>query len=136
MPIATERGARGIGAIARSLAWLLLAAPMIGSCSRRSTAEAPAAHAAVPGDLGDSRERSQALIENGNQSFRTGDFALAARRYAAAVVVDPDDPAAYYGLGMALSKLGRDEQARVAYAHARDLIRQGHAPPEMLDSTR
>jgi Flp pilus assembly protein TadD len=80
------------------------------------------------------RARSQALIENGNQAFRTGDFALAARRYASAAVVDPDDPAAYYGLGMALSKLGRDEQARVAYARARDLVRKGHTIADSLDA--
>jgi Flp pilus assembly protein TadD len=42
-------------------------------------------------------------------------------------VVKPDDPAAYYGMGMALSKLGRDEEARKAYAKARDLAQ--HQPP-------
>ena len=66
-------------------------------------------------------ERSQALIESGNQAFRTGNYGLAARRYAAAAVVKDDDPAAYYGLGMALAKLGRDEDARAAYARARSL---------------
>ena len=65
--------------------------------------------------------RAQALIEAGNQAFNAGDYGLAARRYAAAAVVKKDDPAAYYGMGMALSKLGRDEDARVAYARARAL---------------
>ena len=46
---------------------------------------------------------------------------MAARRYAAAAVVRKDDPAAYFGMGMALSKLGRDEEARTAYARAREL---------------
>ena len=46
-----------------------------------------------------------------------------AKRYASAAVVSPDDPAAYYGLGMALAKLGRDDEARVAYARARELSR-------------
>jgi Tfp pilus assembly protein PilF len=73
------------------------------------------------------RARSQALIENGNHAFRTGDYALAARRYASATTIDAKDPAAYYGLGMALTKLGRDEQARAAYATARELVRQGYA---------
>ena len=72
----------------------------------------------------DSSARSQALIEAGNQAYRTGDYGLAARRYAAAVVVKKDDPAAYYGLGMALAKLGRDEEARAAYARARELARK------------
>ena len=66
-------------------------------------------------------ERSQALIESGNQAFKAGNYGLAARRYAAAAVVKDDDPAAYYGLGMALAKLGRDEDARAAYARARAL---------------
>jgi Flp pilus assembly protein TadD len=65
--------------------------------------------------------RGTALIEAGNQAFRGGAYQLAARRYAAAAVHRPDDPAAYYGLGMSLAKLGRDEDARAAYAHAREL---------------
>ena len=69
-------------------------------------------------------ERSQALIESGNLAFRAGNYGLAARRYAAAAVVKDDDPAAYYGLGMALVKLGRDEDARAAYARARQLAQE------------
>jgi len=66
---------------------------------------------------------SQKLIDSGNEAYRVGDYRLAARRYAAAAVVMHDDPAAYYGMGMALSKLGRDEEARAAYARARELAR-------------
>lgn len=36
-------------------------------------------------------------------------------------VAKPDDPTAYYGLGLALAKLGRDDEARDAYARARSL---------------
>jgi Flp pilus assembly protein TadD len=68
--------------------------------------------------------RAQALIDAGNQAYRTGDFGLAARRYAAAAVIREDDPAAYYGLGMALARLGRDEEARKAYARARELAQR------------
>lgn len=68
-------------------------------------------------------ERSQALIDAGNAAFKQGDFDGAAKRYASAAVVDPGDPAAFYGLGMALAKLGRDEEARRAYAKARELAR-------------
>lgn len=67
--------------------------------------------------------RAQALIDSGSSAFRNGDYAAAAKRYASAAVVSPEDPAAYYGLGMALSKLGRDDEARVAYARARELSR-------------
>ena len=65
--------------------------------------------------------RSQALIESGNAAYAQGDYRLAVRRYAAATAVRKDDPAAYYGMGMALAKLGRDEEARAAYARARTL---------------
>jgi Tfp pilus assembly protein PilF len=74
----------------------------------------------------DPQQRAQELIESGNTAYRAGSYRLAARRYAAAAVVKKDDPAAYYGMGMALSKLGRDEEARRAYARARELT-QAHA---------
>ena len=67
--------------------------------------------------------RSQALIDSGSAAYRAGDFAAAAKRFASAAVVSPEDPAAFYGLGMALAKLGRDDEARVAYAKARELSR-------------
>jgi Flp pilus assembly protein TadD len=69
--------------------------------------------------------RSQQLIESGNAAYRQGDYRLAVRRYAAAAVERKDDPAAYYGMGMALAKLGRDEEARAAYQRARDLTQGG-----------
>jgi Tfp pilus assembly protein PilF len=67
--------------------------------------------------------RAQALVDSGNSAFRAADFTSAAKRYAAAAVVNPEDPAAFYGLGMALAKLGRDDEARVAYARSRELSR-------------
>jgi len=85
-----------------------------GACGGRPEAPAPA----------DAAERAQLLIESGNRAYSIGNFGLAARRYAAAAVIREDDPAAYYGLGMALSKLGRDEDARAAYARARELSRR------------
>ncbi len=68
--------------------------------------------------------RSQALIDAGNEAYRQHDYKLAAERYGAAAVVKKDDPAAYFGLGMALKALGRDEEARAAYAHARELAQR------------
>ncbi len=67
--------------------------------------------------------RVQALIDSGSAAYRNADFTAAAKRFAAAAVVNPEDPAAFYGLGMALSKLGRDDEARVAYARSRELSR-------------
>jgi Flp pilus assembly protein TadD len=86
----------------------------VAGCARRESVPDEAALQA----------RAQALIEAGNTFYCTGDHTTAAKRYAAAAVVKPDDPAAYFGLGMALTKLGRDEEARRAYARARELAQQ------------
>jgi len=94
----------------RPLAPILLAVLLAAGCARPAPNPAPAPEAQL---------RSQALIDSGNASFRRGDYEAAAKRYASAAVVKPDDPAAFYGLGMALSKLGRDDDARIAYAKAR-----------------
>ncbi len=90
-----------------------LAALALAACAPRR------AHDAAPADP---QLRSQALIDSGNVAFRAKDFEVAAKRYASAVAIKPDDPAAYYGLGMALSRLGRDDEAREAYAKARALM--------------
>lgn len=94
---------------------LLASAVLLGACQAQQAA--PPAHAIDP------HVRSQALIDSGNAAFRAEDYAGAAKRYASAVTVAPDDPAAQYGLGMALAKLGRDDEAREAYAKARELAR-------------
>lgn len=72
----------------------------------------------------DGAARNQALIAAANQAYRSGQFELAAKRYAAAAVARKEDPAAYFGLGMALTKLGRLDEARTAYARSRELARQ------------
>lgn len=97
---------------ALAVAALALALLVTGCASRK--ADAPAGV--------DSHVRSQALIDSGNVAFKAKDYEGAARRYASAVAVEPDDPAAHYGLGMSLSRLGRDDEARVAYARARALM--------------
>ncbi|HEY3217422.1 MAG TPA: tetratricopeptide repeat protein [Candidatus Eisenbacteria bacterium] len=106
---------------ARILAGLALMLTAVGSAGCGSCAK-PADTAREP------QTRSQALIDAGNQAYRAGNYGLAARRYAAAAEVKSDDPAAYYGLGMALAKLGRDEEARKAYARARLLTRNQSHP--------
>jgi Flp pilus assembly protein TadD len=92
---------------------LLLAALVPAGCSRSAP---PKPSAATHDSL-----RAQALIDSGNAAFRAKDFDAAARRYASAAAVHPDDPAAYYGLGMALSRLGRGDEAREAYTKSREL---------------
>jgi Flp pilus assembly protein TadD len=108
---------REAAAVRRTVwAWCAMLSLVLSACSAKEsspTAKDPAA-------------RAQQLIDSGNQAFRAGNYGLAARRYAAAAVEREDDPAAYYGMGMALSKLGRDEEARKAYTKARELAQSGH----------
>jgi Flp pilus assembly protein TadD len=96
-------------AIATVLIFLLAA-----GCTRGMDESAPASDDA----------RARALIDAGNLAYGAGDYELAARRFGAAAVVNEHDPAAYFGLGMSLSKLGRDDDARVAYARARRLMQE------------
>ncbi len=100
--------------MAALLALALLTDCSRGAASRVATDVAPA----------DAAARAQMLLNAGNQAYHAGDYSLAARRYAAAAVVRKDDPVAYFGLGMALKRLGRDEDARAAYAKSRELTQQ------------
>jgi len=95
----------------------MLALVLLAGCARRDATSPPATVRAAATDS----MRSQALIDSGNAAIRVKDYDGAARRYASAVAIRPDDPAAYYGLGMALARLGRDDEAREAYARSREL---------------
>jgi Tfp pilus assembly protein PilF len=97
-------------AVALATVALALVFALCAGCASRPRAAAPTPAA-----------RAQVLIDAGNTAFHAGDYTLAARRYAAAAVVRRDDPVAWFGLGMALTRLGRDEDARAAYARAREL---------------
>lgn len=101
-------------AVLRSLLASLLAVTAL-SCAR---GEPP------PRNDAERAARAQALIESGNDAYRAGDYRLAANRYAAAAVVRKDDPAAYFGMGMALSKLGRHDEAHAAYERSRELAQK------------
>lgn len=94
----------------RALAAALVLTALAG-CSRRGDASK-----VPPPEV-----RAQQLIDAGNAAYKQGDYREAARRYSAAAVVNKQDPAAYYGMAMALSKLGRDDEARAAYARAKEL---------------
>jgi len=103
----------GHGARMRPAAWLA-ALCLIAGCGSHP-----------PGIVNnDPAVRAQALIDSGNEAFRRQDYKLAAQRYGAAAVVKKDDPAAYFGLGMALKAMGRDDDARAAYGHARELAQR------------
>ena len=114
----TRRRWAGAGPAPALFALLLLA-----GCSRGNGPAGSGAAWTGPRST-DPVTRSQLLIGAGNQAYHAGDYSLAARRYAAAAVVRKDDPVAYFGLGMALTKLGRDEDARAAYAKSRELTQQ------------
>lgn len=102
-------------------AWVVvLALVAVPGCAR---------HEAPERAVEDGAARAQALIEAGNQAYRAADFDLAAKRYAAAAVARKDDAAAYFGLGMALTKLGRHEEARTAYSRSRELAARARSRP-------
>jgi len=75
------------------------------------------------------RERSQAFIDAGNEAYRAADYELALKRYAAAAVADPRDPAAYFGMGMTFTRLKREDEARAAFARAQALSRETPSGP-------
>lgn len=105
---------------------ILLAAVLVLSLAAGCAKGGAQTSAAAP----DPQLRSQALIDSGNAAFKNQDYEGAAKRYASAVEVKSDDPAAYYGLGMALARLGRDNEAREAYTKARALLgRSGDSLP-------
>src|SRR6266571_8505890 len=90
---------RGWSQSARRVA-VVLALGVAAGCARGADHAGPVAP--------DPGVRAQIMINAGNQAFHAGDYRLAARRYAAAAVIRKDDPVAYFGLGMALTRLGRD----------------------------
>ena len=98
-----------------SWAVVLAVALFAGACGKGEPA---------PRNEAERAARAQALIETGNDAYRAGDYRLAVRRYAAAASVRKDDPAAYFGMGMALSKLGRHDEAHAAYARSRELAQK------------
>ena len=110
-----SRASRGWSRSARRAA-AVIAFGVAAGCARGADHAGPVAP--------DPEARAQIMINAGNQAFHAGDYRLAARRYAAAAVIRRDDPVAYFGLGMALTRLGRDEDARAAYARARELAQQ------------
>jgi len=93
---------------------------LLAGCARNRAGEPAAARQAEAGV----QARAQVLIEEGNAFYRVKDYTNAAKRYGAAAVVKPDDPAAYFGLGMALTRLGRYDDARTAYARAHELAQR------------
>ena len=103
-----------------TLAALLGAAALCCGCAR-SSSDGSGTRAADSAAASATRLRSQAFIEAGNQAYQAGDYELALKRYAAAAVADPRDPAAYFGMGMTFSRLKREDESRAAYARARRL---------------
>jgi Flp pilus assembly protein TadD len=101
--------------VKRLVAAVLLCALVLSSCAKGESS---------PRNDAERLARAQVLIESGNEAYRAGDYRLAAKRYAAAAVVRKDDPAAYFGMGMALSKLGRHEEAHAAYQRSRELAQK------------
>lgn len=111
-----------------ALVALALASFVSAGCAKKSgSADGSATSASPAPAVSSGRERSQAFITAGNDAYRAGDFELALKRYAAAAVADPRDPAAYFGMGMTFTRLKREDEARAAYARAQQLAREEEA---------
>ena len=111
-----------------SVAALALAMLASAGCAKKSGSDpSAAAPSTASSSVSSSRERSQAFITAGNDAYKAGDFELALKRYAAAAVADPRDPAAYFGMGMTFTRLKREDEARAAYARAQQLAREEKA---------
>ncbi len=127
----TGRGGTGWRARLAAAALALALAGCGGDGGRGASGSAPpepASPGGTPSGAASGRERSQAFIEAGNDAYRAGDFELALKRYAAAAVADPRDPAAYFGMGMTFTRLKRDDEARAAFARAQQLSREESGP--------
>ena len=111
--------ARGSSGGAATLSLLLLLGCGRGGAAKHAASGASSANAVSPG-----RQRSQAFIDAGNQAYQAADYELALKRYAAAAVADPRDPAAYFGMGMTFTRLKREDEARAAFARARRLAEE------------
>ena len=101
-------------------AWVLCLA-LAGCGGAKPAAKAEVAAPAPQAESG--RARSQSFIDAGNEAYKAADFELALKRYAAAAVADPRDPAAYFGMGMTFTRLTREDEARAAFARAQQLSR-------------
>jgi Tfp pilus assembly protein PilF len=100
---------------------LACVALLSGGCSRPRAADTATSPPGGTATDSPGRARSEAFIEAGNQAYRANDFELALKRYAAAAVADPQDPAAYFGMGMTFTRLKREDEARAAFSKARQL---------------
>lgn len=109
------------------LLWVVVVALGLAGCAKSDRAASATPPAATPAPT-EGRARSQAFIDAGNEAYRSGDFELALKRYAAAAVADPRDPAAYFGMGMTFTRLKREDEARAAFARAQQLSREEAHP--------
>ena len=118
----SSRGPAWISARPRLALGLALIGVLLVVGCQRSPAERRVTPAA--NDTTAERRRSQTFIDAGNDAYRAGQFELALKRYAAAAVADPRDPAAYFGMGMTFTRLKREDEARAAFRRAQELSRR------------
>jgi hypothetical protein len=80
------------------------------------------------GGVASGSEQSALLVAKGEVAYHQGRYEEARARFAEALVSDPADAEAEQGLGLALERLGRVEDARQAHARARALLSEGAEP--------
>ena len=80
-----------------------------------------AGHSQAAGPL----EKNHPEVELGTQAYDAQQFEEALKHYDAALVERPSDPRVQYDRGLALHKLGRNDEAKAAFQAALDLDRSG-----------
>ncbi len=69
-------------------------------------------------------EQAAALVTQGNDLLRQGQFEAAAKVYEDAKRLTPEDEDVHYNLGIAFARLGREDEAVAAYRRALELFPQ------------
>lgn len=70
-------------------------------------------------------EKNHPLVDQGTAAYDQNRFDEALEKFDAAAQERPSDPRVQYDRGLALHKLGRNEEARAAFERARELDRDG-----------
>lgn len=112
---------RGLGACSWMVLALTLSACAADKLASLTAFGEPADLAAAPAISFDGMPADE-LVHAGKTYFRAADYGNAQRAYQKAVELRPDDAEAWLGLAASYDRLGRFDQANVAYARLHGLI--------------
>lgn len=117
------------------LVFLALGFLIVPSWRRVKKLATPAALAlslfAINADAAGLLERNHPEVEAGTDAYEAGKFEEALAHYDAALKEKPSDPRALYNRGLALHKLGRNDEAKQAFTTALELDRKGELASQL-----